>query len=288
MFGNLILWRVTKTTYAVALIMALILLMVQIFRFGFILFGLPFSSSFMFFVVWFFHYTFFFLTDGLIASVALTAYDLKERKHLHILYSFGKSPYFLFRRFLVPMVLFFLLSLLLSFFSFEEHVSFVRRGLLLEYKDRLFQNVPLKTFLSAGDLVLYAGDRKDGELKNVFLKYKNTNIVAQKAKYEGMGRFSFTEGSLLTKERGKYLLIEFENYWLDTEEKVSEEIRKKRIRRDRILNLVNTFTMIPMASVAFWAALLWVRTHTQVYYLIVLLVIIHQLLLFGVKVSLKG
>ncbi len=286
MFRRLVLWKVTRSTYTVALLLAFVLLMVQIFRIGFILFGLPLTSSVPFFLVWFAYYTFFFIPDGLIAGVATGAYELKEKRLLHVLYSFHLSPRRIFGFFALPVLFFFLLSMGLSFLLFEEHVSFARRGLLIQYKDRIFENIPEKTFLDTGGVVAYVEEKKGDELRNIFLRYRNIHILAQSARYEGNGRFLFVNGSLLTKERDKYFLMEFDRYWLDTEEFLSAELREKRIRKERVRNVVNALSVIPFSLLAFFGALKLCRTHTQLYYLIAGGIVLHQLLLFAVKVSL--
>ncbi len=286
MLRALILWKVTRNTYIIALTLAFILLMVQIFKIGFILFGLPLTSSVPFFLVWFVYYGFFFIPDGLITAVATAVYELKEKRLLHVLYSFHISPLQLLGYFALPVLFFLVLSGVFSQVLYEEHVSFARRGLLIQYKDRLFENMPEKTFLSSGDVVVYAGKKDGRELRDVFLKYKDTHILADRAVYEGRGRFLFERGSLLTRERGKYFLMEFRRYWLDTEEFLTAEIREKRVRRGKILNAANTLSIIPAFLFVFVGVLKFCRSHTQVYYLIALTIVLHQLFLFGVKVSL--
>ena len=286
MLRALILWKVTRNTYITALTLAFILLMVQIFKIGFILFGLPLTSSVPFFLVWFVYYGFFFIPDGLITAVATAVYELKEKRLLHVLYSFHISPLQLLGYFALPVLFFLVLSGVFSQVLYEEHVSFARRGLLIQYKDRLFENMPEKTFLSSGDVVVYAGKKDGRELRDVFLKYKDTHILADRAVYEGRGRFLFERGSLLTRERGKYFLMEFRRYWLDTEEFLTAEIREKRVRRGKILNAANTISIIPAFLFVFVGVLKFCRSHTQVYYLIALTIVLHQLFLFGVKVSL--
>ena len=286
MLRALILWKVTRNTYITALTLSFILLMVQIFKIGFILFGLPLTSSVPFFLVWFVYYGFFFIPDGLITAVATAVYELKEKRLLHVLYSFHISPLQLLGYFALPVLFFLVLSGVFSQVLYEEHVSFARRGLLIQYKDRLFENMPEKTFLSSGDVVVYAGKKDGRELGDVFLKYKDTHILADRAVYEGRGRFLFERGSLLTRERGKYFLMEFRRYWLDTEEFLTAEIREKRVRRGKILNVANTLSIIPAFLFVFVGVLKFCRSHTQVYYLIALTIVLHQLFLFGVKVSL--
>ncbi len=286
MLRSLLLWRITRGTYLTVFLLAFILLMIQIFRIGFIIFGLPLSSSVPFFLTWFAYYGFFFIPDGVLVSTALTLSDFKEKKLLNVLYSFQMSPAKVLLFFSIPVLFFFLLSLGMSFFLFEENVSFARRGLLIQYKDKILENIPEKVFLSTGDIVVYASRKKEGELKNVFLKYRNVQVVAGRARYEGRGRFLFERGSLLTREGGKYFLMEFGRYWLDTEEFLSAEIREKRVRKERIINLANVMSIPVLFLFSFFGVLKLCRTHVQVYYLIALGFVLHQLFLFGLKVSL--
>jgi hypothetical protein len=286
MLRSLILWRITKTAYLTALLMAFIIFAVQIFRLGFVLFGLPPESSFPFFLVWFVFYGFYFLPDGLFLATALTAYELKEKRLLHVLYSFQLSPIKVAKIFLIPAAIFFFLYGSLSYLLVEEHVGFVTRGLLIQYKDRLFENIPVKTFMDAGNVVVYVRDREGNVLKDIFLKYKNIQVIARRARYEGAGRFVFEKGSLLTEEKGKYLLMKFDTYRLDTEEFLVARISKKIMNRDRILNGINTLTIIPFSLIALIGSLRFCRSHTQLYVVITGLLIFHQLILFAVKVSL--
>ncbi len=286
MLENVLLWRVTKATYLTAFLLAFILLMIQIFRVGFIIFGLPPSSSLSFFLTWFVYYGFFFIPDGILVATALTLSDMKERKLLNVLYSFHMSPGKVFLLFARPVLLFFLLSLAASFFLFEEQVSFAYRGLFIQYKDRILENIPERIFLSTGDVVVYATRKEEDELRNVFLKYRNIQVIADRAEYKGKGRFLFERGSLLTKEEGRYFLMEFDRYWLDTEEFLSAEIREKRVRKERILNLVNTLTIIPLFLLSFYGVMRVCRTHVEVYYLIAFGFVLHQLLMFSLKISL--
>ncbi len=289
MLRRLILWKVTKTAYLTALLLSFVLMMVQIFRIGSILFGLPLSSSLPFFFVWFVYYVFFFLPDGVLVATALTLYELKEKRLLQVMYSFHISPAKVLLFFSLPAAFFFLLSLVLSFFLFEENVSFARRWLLLNYRDRIFENIPERTFMDTGGIVVCV-DRKEGkELSNVFLRYRNTHVLAERASYEGKGRFLFEGGSLLTKERDKYFLMEFKRYWLDTEELFSTSIRerkKREEREERTLNLANSLSLVPLFLFSFFGVLRLCRTHTQVYYLIAAGIVLHQLALFALKVSL--
>jgi len=286
MLQSLVLWKVTKTAYLTALIMALLIFAVQIFRLGFILFGLPPESSIPFFLIWFVFYGFYFLPDGIFLATALTTYELKEKRLTHVLYSFHLSPFKLLRIFLTPALVFLLLGSVLSYFIIEEYVAFATRGLLVQYKDRIFENVPVKTFVEAGNVVVYIRERDGKELKGIFLKYKDTQVVAHKAIYEGAGRFVFEDGSLITRERGKYLLMRFDTYRLNTEEFLVPRISEETVRRDRILNAFNTIMIPFLSAVAFFGALRFCRTHTHLYVLISVGLIIHQLTIFAMKLSL--
>jgi hypothetical protein len=80
--------------------------------------------------------------------------------------------------------------------------------------------------------------------------------------------------------------MEFKRYWLDTEEFLSAEIREKRAKKGTVLNIANSLSIIPLFLLTFLGVLKLCRTHTQVYYLVALGIVLHQLFLFGVKVSL--
>ncbi len=286
MLKSLLLWRITKTAYLSALVMAFIVFAVQIFRLGFVLFGLPLESSIPFFVVWFVFYGFYFLPDGVLLATATTAYDLKEKKLLHVLYSFQFSSGKVLQFFLIPVSILFILSSVFSYILVEEHVGFLTRGLLIQYKDRIFENIPVKTFLDAGNLVVYVRDKEGNTLKDIFLKYKNIQVIAKRARYEGSGRFVFEKGSLLTEERGKYFLMKFDTYRLDTEEYLVAKISERVLKRDRILNAINTLSILPLALFAYFGSIKLCKSHTHLYVLITIGLVLHQIILFGFKVSL--
>ena len=286
MLRSLIFWKITKTTYLVALLLALVLLLIQVYRLSFIIVGLPITSSLPFFLSWFVYYSFFFLPDGIVVAVALTVYEMKEKKIIQVMESFHLSPGRILYIFSLPAGVFLLISLVLSFLLFEEQVSFARKGLIIKYKDRILENLPERAFIEVGNMVVYVREREENRLRGVFLKYRNSIVVADRASYEGGGRFSFDRGYLITKERGKYFLISFENYRLDTEERFTADIRKRRISKERIMNLVNTASIPFLFLAAFTGALRICRSHLQVYYLIAVCLIAHQILMFSLKITL--
>ncbi len=286
MLRDLIFWKVTKTAYLTAIVLALMLLVVQIYRLSFIIVGLPLSNSVPFFISWLVYYSFFFIPDGITLATAVTLYDLKERKLLQVFESFQISTLRVLYLFALPVGVFTAIGLVLSFFLFEERVSLARKSLLIKYKDRVLENIPERTFLEVGDLVIYVRNREGGTLKGVFLKYRDSFVLANRAVYRKGGRFSFGKGYLITKERGKYFLISFESYRLDTEESFSAGLRKKRIAKEKVLNLVNVSTIPFLFLTAFLGTLKLCRTHLQVYYLVALCVILHQILMFSLKMAL--
>ncbi len=286
MLLSLLLWKVSKITYLSAFLMAFILLAVQIFRLSSLIFGLPAESSLPFIGVWFAYYSFFFIPDGLLIATAITAYELKEKKLTHVLYSFHLSPYRLMRLFLAPALLFLLICGSLTPFLVEEHVTFATRGLLIQYKDRLFENIPIKTFLRAGNLVVYVRNKEGNKLEGVFLKYKNLQVIAEKATYLGKGNFVFEKGSLLTREEGKYFLMKFEKYNLSTEEFLRADLREEVILRDRLLNIINTAFILPLSLLGFVGSLKLCKSHTQLYLMIAGGFILHQIVMFVSKLNL--
>ena len=278
-----ITWRVVKVAFVTALFMSLVILLIQIFRLGVIILGLPPSSSLAFLTLWFSYYTFFFLPDGLSVATALVVADLKEKKIIHIAYSMGVSARRFLSLFLVPFFLVFASIFVLSFFMFEEIVSFAKRSLILQYKERVIESVSERTFLKIGDLVMYVGEKSQGLFKNIFVRYKDTLITAERASYVGGGVLKFERGSLLTKEEGKYLLVEFDSYRLDIKGGDPPEIREKKLKRDVAVNTFNLLFTPIMFSASLWLSFTLSRTHTDAYYISGFLIVVHHILVFAVK-----
>ncbi len=287
MLRSLIVWKITYIAYATAFLIAFLLIAIQIFRLGNIIFGLPPSTSLSFLFLWLGNYSLFFLPDGVFAASVITAFWLKERKLLHVIYSFGISPKRLLLYVLLPSLLFTLLQLSFSFTLHEEKVAFTRKSLLLKHKDRLIENLPPKTFFRTGNVVIYAENKGRGGFRNLFFKSGNLTVLAREAVYEGNEVFTFYRGSLLTRESGKFLLTEFEKYRLDLKEE-SQRIgyRKERVRRGIAMNLINSLTTVPMGALGFLITLRFISSYLRSYYLIAAGIVIHQLLMMLVKLSL--
>ena len=287
MLKGLILWRLTYLTYTIALFLAFMLIAVQLFRLGNVIFGLPPDMSLPFLFVWFSNYSLFFIPDGVFVASVAVVFWLKEKKLLQVIYSFGIPPRRILFYILVPALIFSFLQIAFSTFLHEEKVSFVRKKLILSYKDRLIENLPPRTFLRTGSVVIYAERKDKGGIKNLFFKYKDLTVLAKEAIYEGNEVFVFRDGSLLTRESNKFLLTEFKTYRLNLGESIgSIKYREKKATKAVITNVINSLTTVPLATLGFLITLRYINSVVGSYYLMALGVILHQLFMLFVKLSL--
>jgi lipopolysaccharide export LptBFGC system permease protein LptF len=181
MLRGLIFWKLTYVGYSVAFLLSFLLIAVQLFRLGNVVFGLPPTMSVPFIFLWFSNYSLFFIPDGAFVASASLALWLKERKLLQVIYSFGISPLRVLGYLLLPALAFTILQLLFSHTLHEEKVAFARKNLLLKYKERVINNLSEKTFFRTQSLVIYAEKREAGGFKNLFFKHKDLTVLAHKA-----------------------------------------------------------------------------------------------------------
>ncbi len=287
MLKGLIFWKFTYISYLVAFLLAFMLIAVQIFRLGNVIFGLPPDKSLPFLFLWFSNYSLFFVPDGVFVAGVFIAFWLKERKLLQVIYSFGISPLRIASYILVPSLAFFLLQLAFSHTLNEERVAYARKSLILHYKDRIIQNLSEKTFLRTESLVIYAEKKEKGAFRNLFFKHKDLTVLAQRAVYRGDEEFLFEKGSVLTREAGKFLLTEFESYRLNLGGNISNiKYRESRAKRSIVTNILNSFMTVPMGIGGFLITLRYVNTHLRSYYLMAGGVILHQIVMLLIKLSL--
>ncbi len=124
------------------------------------------------------------------------------------------------------------------------------------------------------------GEKEGRKLNDVFFRYKDFTVIAREAVYEGKGRFRFKGGSLIVKMEGKYFITFFDNYTLDTIKIVSPKKRELRISQERVYNLVNIFTSLPLTLLGFFIALRILRYHTHIYYASALIIIFKEIFMF--------
>jgi len=281
-----VLYRFLKTVFASAFVLSLILLSLQLARLGSVLFGLPPADALGFLLVWSTFYTYFFLTEGVIVATASLLFFFKEKRLLHVFYAFRLSNARIFTFFAVPFLLVWLLSAGLSGVLLEEKVAFVRKNLLLKYTERLFRELPPGQFIRVGKLVLHAKEREGNELRFVFFKTEGLTVTARRLRYEGSGRFRFFDGHILTEENGRYFLVAFAEYELNARQFERKKLRAKRVRESKAVNYANALSMPFFFAAAFWLCLKGCTRLTHAYALTAVLIVLHQLLVFTVKLLL--
>jgi len=286
MLAAFIFYRFIKLSFLTALVLALILLSLQITRLSNVLLGLPPEDIAIFFVVWLSFYTYFFLPDGVVLSTASLVFYFKEKRLLHVLYSFRVSNLKLFFFFLKPFLLILLLLFSLHGTMLEEKVSFIRKNLLFEYKEKLFRDIPPDTFLRMDNVVLHVEEKERNELLKVFFRFGNLTILAESLEYKGGGVFYFRNGTVLTLEEGKYFLVKFREYVLNLKQFEKKKLREKRLKESRYVNITN-FLVSPFLFVgAFVLCLYRCSRVSHLYITVAFFIILHQLVVFIVKVLL--
>jgi len=286
MLRSYIVKKFIKTTYLTSLYISLFFIAIQLFRIGFVLTGLSPVHTLTFLSVWITFYFIYFLPDGIAVSATYNMFTLKEKKLLHIMYSFGIEPKKLLAYTLTGTLGVFTVGTISAFLLHEEDLNFARNVLLIHHQEKVMKTLPEKTFYNMGDFVIYVGEKEGRKLSDVFFKYKDFTVIARSAVYEGKGRFRFRGGSLIIKMEGKYFITFFDNYTLDTLRIVGPKKREMRIYKERIYNLVNIFTSLPLALAGFFIALKVLRYHTQVYYASAILIILKEIFMFAFKLYL--
>lgn len=245
--------------------------------------GLPLLDVGGFILLWVIFYTYFFLPDGVILATASILMNFKERKLLHVFYSFRISNLKLFSYFFVGFIFIFFILAGFSRTLIEEKVAFVRKNLIFKYQDKLFRELPINTFVRYGGIVVHVQEKKGNTLKKVFFKFENLIILSESLSYEGEGVFLFRRGTLFTEEEGKPLLLRFKEYVLNVRQFYKRELRKNRIRESIGVNYANVLSSFPLFLMSFWFCLFRCSRLTHFYIFVSLTIIFHQLIIFLVK-----
>ncbi len=286
MLRSYIVKRFIKVTYLTSLYLSLFFIAIQLFRVGFILTGLSPLHTLTFLSIWITFYFIYFLPDGIAVSTIYNIFTLKEKKLLHIMYSFGIESKKILVYILMGTISVFTVGVVSAFLLHEEDLNFARNILLIHHQEKVMKTLPEKTFYNMGGFVVYVGGKEGRRLNDVFFKYEDFTIIAREAVYEGKGRFRFKGGSLIVKMEGKYFITFFDNYTLDTIKIVSPKKRELRIFKERIYNLVNIFTSLPLTFLGFFIALRILRYHTHIYYASALIIIFKEIFMFVFKLYL--
>ncbi|RUM27908.1 MAG: hypothetical protein DSY42_09250, partial [Aquifex sp.] len=201
--------------------------------------GLPLEDLLGFLLVWSVFYTYFFLPDGIILATAFLINSFKERKLIQVFYSFRISESRLLYFFFIPFLSIYLLLVGFSQTLLEEKVAFVRKNLVYKFQESFFKEIPTKTFINFGGVVIHAEGRSGNKLRNIFFKFGEITILAENLEYKGNGLFEFTKGTVITEEE-KIFVIQFEKYLLNIRQFEKKGLREKRLRESKFINIANT------------------------------------------------
>ncbi len=282
MFWNWIAWRITKTSIIVSLILSSALIVFQFTSFDKILFSIPIGQSLLFILMWLLYATFYFFPTSSFIGSSLVFFEIKEEKKLHILQSFGVSPFTFYSKTLVRLIPIFFLLIMASFLLHEEDISFMRRYLTYKYYTSLIYSFPEKNFSTFGDVTLYVERKSGSNFYNVFFKKGSDVILARRALLEGEN-IIFGDGVVLIKEEKKSYLTGFSKYTLNLEKLVNVERRKDFLRRDERLNLINSFSLPTLVTLGYILANTKLQSVTRLYYLVGMTSILYQMLLLLLK-----
>jgi len=280
-----IFYRFVKNTLLTAFILSLILLTLQLTRLSNVLFGIPFKDLLGFLVVWNTFYTYFFIPEGVILSTVFLLKHFKDKKLLHVFYSFSISDKRLFLYFLIPFFVFFLVNISLSGILLEEKVAFTRKNMLFKLQEKFFGDVPAGTFVSFGGVVIHAEKKEGNTLKDTFFKFNGITVLSKALEYKGKGVFEFRSGTVITEEEN-YFVVKFKNYTLNLKQFQKKKLRKKRLEESKVINYVNTLTLPVFFILSFLTALKFCHGGLSYYAFTSLYIVIHQLIIFIVKLML--
>ncbi|GAB6065837.1 LptF/LptG family permease [Aquifex pyrophilus] len=285
MLRSYIFYHFLRTSFLGAFLLSVILFSLQFVRLSGILLGVPLKDFLGFFTVWSVFYTYFFLPDGVILATASLINSLKERRLVHVFYSFGISDLKILYFFSFPFVALYLLLVSLSGTLIEEKVAFVRKNLLFKYQDSFFREVPVKTFVGFGGAVIYVDEREGDRYKNVFFKFRDITILSRELEYKGKGVFLFKRGTVITEEESLFI-VGFERYTLNLRQFEKKGLREKRVRESVAINVANAvITPILFLGVFFFCLKFCTRV-SHFYGAVAFFIILHQLIIFAVKVLL--
>ncbi|AAC06778.1 LptF/LptG family permease [Aquifex aeolicus] len=280
-----IFYRLVKNTLLTAFILSLILLTLQLTRLSNVLFGIPFKDFMGFLVVWNAYYTYFFIPEGVILSTFFLMKHFKDKKLLHVFYSFRISDFRIFLYCSIPFLTFFLISALLSNTLLEEKVAFTRKNMLFKLQEKFFSEVPAGTFVSFGAVVLHAEKREGNTLKEAFFKFGDITVLSEYLKYKGNGVFEFRRGTVITEEEN-YFVVKFNEYTLNLKQFQKKKLREKRLKESKVVNYVNVATLPLFFFLSFTVALKFCHGGLSYYAFASLFIVVHQLIIFVVKLML--
>ncbi|MCS6957166.1 MAG: LptF/LptG family permease [Aquificaceae bacterium] len=273
------LWKFIRLAFFISFTLTFVFLIFQIVRFDQIILQLPIRESLPFLSLWFFYYLFYMLPVSLFISFAINLFELKESKKLHIIQSFGIEPAKVYTKSLLLAFPFFASLFVGSSILKEEDVSYIRKQLMIKYYAYIITSIPPKSFHSFGQFTLYVEERDGNRLGGVFFKFQEGVVIAKRAQVK-KEEIIFEKGSLLTHKEGKTFSTDFSTYRLSLNTVITQ--REKSSEKAYIRAFVNLSLSILLMGIAY--RLVWiVEHHHRFYYVVALLSVFHQALLFFLK-----
>ncbi len=283
MLYSFLSWKVVKLSLLISIILSFLFLFVQLVQLDQVLFKTPFIESFAFFSLWFLYFVSYFLPSSFFVSSSWLIFELKESKKLSVLASFGIDPKVLFFKiFWVSSPLLFS-ALLVGYFIRQEDVSYMRKLFVYKYYTEVIKTVPEKSFYTFGGITIRIERREGDLLKGVFLKMDDSSISAGKAQFKGEDLI-LKDGSFVIKKDDKYYLTKFKTYELTISKLFVPE---KKNREAYLLQVMNVSFAILFAFLLFQTTLRWINKHTQLYYALGLILLIHHITLILLKTKLS-
>ncbi|ADO45872.1 permease YjgP/YjgQ family protein [Hydrogenobacter thermophilus TK-6] len=282
MLWSFLAWKVLKLSLLISIILSLAFMLFQLLRIDKILFSLPLEETLPFLMLWTSYSLFYFMPTSMFISSSVVFFELKDSKKLHVIESFGIAPYLAYSRVFVRCMPIFISLIAISFMLREEDVSFMRRYLTYKYYMNMVYSVPEKTFFTLGDMTFYVSERNGNDVSDVFFK-KGESLVIAKGAHLDSDAIVFTDGSILVKEGEKFYLTAFSQYRISLEKFVSVERQQRNLKRDQILNLVNTALSPLLMTFGFFISRVITDAAIKLYYLVGVLSILYQFFLIILK-----
>jgi Predicted permease YjgP/YjgQ family. len=283
MLYSFLSWRVVKLSLLISVILSFLFLFVQLVQLDQVLFKTPFIESITFLGLWFLYFVSYFLPSSFFVSSGWLIFELKESKKLGVLTSFGIDPKVLFfKLFLVSSPLLFSV-LLVGYFIRQEDIFYMRKLFVYKYYTEVVKAVPEKSFYTFGGITIRIENREGDLLKGVFLKMDDFSINAGQAQFKG-DELILKDGSLVVKRDDKYYLTKFKTYELTVSKLF---VPRKKKRESYLLQVMNVGFAVLFAFLLFQIILRWINKHTQLYYTLGLILLIHHITLILLKTNLS-
>jgi lipopolysaccharide export LptBFGC system permease protein LptF len=283
MLYSFLSWKVVKLSLLISIVLSFLFLLVQLVQLDQVLFKTPFVESLTFLGIWFLYFVSYFLPSSFFVASSWLIFELKESKKLSVLASFGIDPKVLFFKLFLVSSPFLFSVLLVGYFIRQEDVSYIRKLFVYKYYTEVMKTTPEKSFYTFDGITIRIERRQGDLLKDVFLKMDDFSTSAERARFKG-DELILKDGSLVFKKDDKYYLTKFNTYKLTISKLFFSENKK---REPYLLQVLNVGFAVLFAFLLFQIILQWINKHTQLYYALGLILLIHHITLILLKTKLS-